>query len=49
MILTTVVCGIPIGRYAFIGAGAVVARDVPDSALMVGVQERLDEPPRTYH
>jgi len=33
----TVVCGVTIGRYAFIGAGAVVIRDVPDYALMVGV------------
>ena len=36
----TVVCGIRIGRYAFIAAGAVVARDVPDYALMVGVPGR---------
>lgn len=33
----TIVCGITIGEYAFIGAGAVVNRDVPDYALMVGV------------
>ena len=33
----TIVCGVTIGRHAFIGAGAVVARDVPDFALMVGV------------
>ena len=33
----TVICGITIGSYAFIGAGAVVNRDVPDYALMVGV------------
>ena len=32
----TVVCGHTIGRYAFIGAGAVVTKDVPDHALMVG-------------
>ena len=31
-----VVCGTTIGRYAFIGAGAVVTRDVPDHALMYG-------------
>lgn len=36
----TVVCGITIGRYSFIGAGAVVAKDVPDYALMVGVPAR---------
>lgn len=32
----TVVCGHSIGQYAFIGAGAVVTKDVPDYALMVG-------------
>lgn len=32
----TIVCGVTIGRYAFIGAGAVVTKDVPDHALMVG-------------
>lgn len=36
----TIVCGIIIGRYAFVGAGAVVAKDVPDYALMVGVPAR---------
>ena len=36
----TIVCGITIGRYAFIAAGAVVAKDVPDYALMVGVPGR---------
>jgi UDP-2-acetamido-3-amino-2,3-dideoxy-glucuronate N-acetyltransferase len=34
---STIVCGVTIGRHAFIGAGAVVHRDVPDFALMVGV------------
>ena len=34
---STIVCGISIGQYAFIGAGAVVIRNVPDFALMVGV------------
>jgi UDP-2-acetamido-3-amino-2,3-dideoxy-glucuronate N-acetyltransferase len=33
----TIVCGISIGEYAFIGAGAVVNKDVPPYALMVGV------------
>jgi UDP-2-acetamido-3-amino-2,3-dideoxy-glucuronate N-acetyltransferase len=32
----TIVCGIELGRYCFIGAGAVVTKDVPDYALMVG-------------
>lgn len=36
----TIVCGVTIGRYSFIGAGAVVNRDVPDYALMVGVPAR---------
>jgi UDP-2-acetamido-3-amino-2,3-dideoxy-glucuronate N-acetyltransferase len=32
----TIVCGATIGKYAFVGAGAVVTRDVPDHALVVG-------------
>ncbi len=36
----TIVCGTTIGRYAFIAAGAVVARNVPDYALMMGVPAR---------
>jgi UDP-2-acetamido-3-amino-2,3-dideoxy-glucuronate N-acetyltransferase len=32
----TIVCGIEIGQYSFVAAGAVVTRDVPDYALMVG-------------
>ncbi|MBL7076045.1 MAG: N-acetyltransferase [Kiritimatiellae bacterium] len=32
----TIVCGITIGRYAFISAGAVVTRDVPDYGLVMG-------------
>jgi UDP-2-acetamido-3-amino-2,3-dideoxy-glucuronate N-acetyltransferase len=51
----TVVCGVTIGAFAFVGAGSVIQRDVPDFALMVGVPahqigwmstygERLDLP-----
>ena len=51
----TIICGVSIGAYALIGAGAVVTRNVPDFALMVGVPakqtgwisafgERLDLP-----
>lgn len=36
----TIVCGITIGEHAFIGAGAVVQKDVADFALMVGVPAR---------
>lgn len=55
----TIVCGVTIGRHAFVGAGAVVNRDVADYALMVGVParqigwmseygERLELPLRGY-
>lgn len=36
----TIICGATIGQYAFVGAGAVVNRDVPDYALVVGVPAR---------
>ena len=36
----TVVCGVTLGRYAFVAAGAVVTRDVPDYALVVGTPAR---------
>ena len=36
----TIVCGITVGRYAFVAAGAVVTEDVPDYALVVGVPAR---------
>jgi UDP-2-acetamido-3-amino-2,3-dideoxy-glucuronate N-acetyltransferase len=36
----TIVCGITIGRYAFVGAGSVVSRDVKDFALVVGNSAR---------
>jgi UDP-2-acetamido-3-amino-2,3-dideoxy-glucuronate N-acetyltransferase len=38
---STVVCGHTIGRYAFIGAGAVVTKEVPDYALVVGNPGRI--------
>jgi UDP-2-acetamido-3-amino-2,3-dideoxy-glucuronate N-acetyltransferase len=38
---STIICGTTIGRYAFIGAGAVVTKDVPDYALMLGNPARL--------
>ena len=33
----TIVCGVTLGKFSFIGAGAVISKDVPDYALMVGV------------
>jgi len=38
---STVVCGVTVGAYAFVGAGAVVHRDVPDHALVVGNPARI--------
>ena len=37
----TIVCGLTIGQYAFVGAGAVVTRDVPDHGLVMGNPARL--------
>ena len=34
---STIICGTTVGAYAFVGAGAVIHKDVPDFALMVGV------------
>jgi len=36
----TVVCGVTLGEFAFVGAGAVITSDVPPHALMVGVPAR---------
>lgn len=38
---STIVCGIRIGKYAFIGAGALVNKDVPDYALAYGVPAKI--------
>jgi len=38
---STIVCGITIGKYAFVGAGAVVTKDVPDYGLVTGNPARL--------
>jgi len=37
----TIICGITIGKHAFVGAGAVVTKDVPDYALVVGNPARI--------
>jgi UDP-2-acetamido-3-amino-2,3-dideoxy-glucuronate N-acetyltransferase len=37
----TVVCGTTVGRYAFVGAGSVVTRDIPDYALVYGNPARV--------
>ena len=37
----TVVCGVTLGRYAFIAAGAVVTKDIPDYGFVVGAPARL--------
>jgi len=37
----TIICGVTIGEYAMVGAGAVVTRDVPDYGLVVGNPARL--------
>ena len=38
---STIVCGHSVGRYAFVGAGAVVTRDIPDYALVLGNPGRI--------
>jgi UDP-2-acetamido-3-amino-2,3-dideoxy-glucuronate N-acetyltransferase len=38
---STIICGITIGQYAFVGAGALVNKDLPDFALVYGVPARL--------
>ena len=37
----TIVCGVTLGRYAFVGAGAVITRDIPDYALVYGNPARV--------
>ena len=36
----TIICGVTLGEYSFVGAGSVVTKDVPDNALVVGVPAR---------
>jgi len=38
---STILCGITVGQYAFVGAAAVVLKDVPDYALIVGNPGRV--------
>lgn len=38
---TTIICGNVIGKYAFVGAGAVITKDVPDYGLVMGNPSRL--------
>jgi len=37
----TIICGITVGRFALVGAGAVVTRDVPDYAIVAGVPAKV--------
>lgn len=37
----TIICGVTLGRYSFVGAGSVVTRDVPDYGLVLGAPARL--------
>jgi len=37
----TIICGHTVGKYAFVGAGAVVSRDVPDFALVYGCPAKI--------
>ena len=37
----TIVCGVTIGKYAFVGAGSVVTKDIPDYGLVVGNPGKL--------
>ena len=37
----TIVCGVTLGKYCMVGAGAVVTKDVPDFALVVGVPAKV--------
>ena len=37
----TIICGLTVGGYAFVGAGSLVTKDVPDYALVVGAPAKI--------
>ena len=39
---STIICGVTLGKYSFIGAGAVVTKDVPDHAIVYGNPSKIN-------